>query len=133
MRFKEGLKEGNKGGHGPIRYTVHKYVPEECIHFKFYRPKGFNGIHGLELTSLSENKTEIRHVVDMRTSGLDILKWLFVIRWLHDAVVEDALDKIETHFSGQPKSNNWSFWVRFWRYLLKPNGNQPKYTKTLTR
>ena len=35
MRFKDGLEEGSKGGHGPIRYVVKEYVIGEKIDFFF--------------------------------------------------------------------------------------------------
>ncbi len=59
MKFKDGIQVGAKGGHGPIRYSVEKYNPNEIIQFRFSKPNGFNGIHKFEINELSNEKTEI--------------------------------------------------------------------------
>ena len=108
MIFKEGLKEDSKGGHGPIRYTVQKYTPDEFIEFKFTKPKGFNGTHRFEVIELGKNKTEIKHTIEMNTSGMGILIWSIAIRWLHDAFMEDSFDKVENHFLTKKKNTKWT-------------------------
>jgi len=129
MRFKDGLKVGAKGGHGPIRYTIEKLNPGEIIEFKFTKPSGFHGIHRFELKSCNglrnlesrQVKTEITHIIDMKTTGIGILLWFFFIRPLHNALLEDAFDKIENHFLVEKKRMNWNVWVRFLRRIMKPN------------
>ncbi len=119
MRFKEGLKEGASGGHGPIGYTIAKYDPKALIRFVFSRPSGFNGIHQLEMTEQGPNQTMVRHIIDMTATGIGILSWTFGIRWLHDALIEDAFDKMENYFSdGPPKRTPWNLWVRILRKIL---------------
>ncbi|WP_186434942.1 hypothetical protein [Gillisia sp. Hel_I_86] len=49
MKFKNGIRTGANGGHGPIRYSVEKYEPNEIIQFRFSKPEGFNGIHKFEI------------------------------------------------------------------------------------
>lgn len=120
MRFKEGLHEGAYGGHGPIRYTINNYQPGKLIQFKFAKPSGFNGTHTLELSTISAQQTEIRHEINMYTTGISTFSWLFAIRWLHDALLEDAFDKVENYFSGQNKRTPWNWWVKVLRALLKP-------------
>ncbi|GLR19513.1 hypothetical protein [Portibacter lacus] len=115
MKFKNGIGVGEKGGHGPIRYTVEKYQPSEIIQFQFTRPKGFNGIHKLELKDLGNGKTEISHTIDINTSGKGTWLWIFGIRSLHDALLEDAFDKLENNFTGGNKKSEWSAWVKFLR------------------
>jgi hypothetical protein len=127
MRFKEGLQAGSKGGHGPIRYTINKYNPGEIIEFRFTRPKGFHGIHRFEIIASrmaeakgSENeRTEIVHTIDMQTSGIGGLNWILFIRPLHNALLEDALDKVENHFSEVKKKTSWNPWVKFLRWIMK--------------
>jgi hypothetical protein len=104
MKFKNGIQVGAKGGHGPIRYTVEKYNPQEIIQFRFSKPTGFIGVHKFEINELGNEKTEIIHTIDMNTKGKGILIWAFVIRPLHNALIEDGFDKLENNFSGNQKS-----------------------------
>ena len=55
----------------------------------------------------------------MKTRGLASLKWLFIIRPLHDSLIEDLLDKIETQLTDSTKKSRWSLWVRFLRMILR--------------
>lgn len=120
MKFKEGIKIGAKGGHGPIRYSVEKYNPNELIQFRFSKPNGFNGIHKFEITELSDQKTEIKHTIDMNTEGKGTLIWFFAICSLHNALIEDGFDKLENNFFDNRKSTKWNIWVKFLRkYMSK--------------
>ncbi|MEL6591691.1 MAG: hypothetical protein AAFQ68_16485 [Bacteroidota bacterium] len=118
MRLKDGLQIGSEGGHGPIRYRVTDYSPPHLIAFTFQQ-KGFIGAHLLETTSVNETHTEIKHIIEMRTEGLGTLSWLFAVRWLHDALIEDAFDKVENLLTGSHKRTPWSLWVRLLRKTLK--------------
>ncbi len=118
MKFDEGIKIGAKGGHGPIRYSVEHYQPENEIRFRFSRPLGFNGVHRFEIKELEEGKTEVKHTIDMRTSIRGTLLWVVAIRALHDALIEDAFDKLENNFSEEKLSSSWSPWVRFLRQQI---------------
>lgn len=119
MRLDQGLKVGSRGGHGPIQYTIDHYVPGELIRFEFSRPKGFHGCHRFEFSETGPDKTMLTHTIEMHTSGTGTIKWLFAIRWLHDALIEDAFDKIENHFSLDTKETKWNSWVKLLRYVLK--------------
>jgi len=120
IRFKDGLVENAKGGHGPIGYSITKYVPNEQIEFKFNAPKGFNGVHRFNIVELKSNKTEFRHTIEMKTTGIGILTWVFVIYWLHNALFEDLMDKVENQFVKDPKKHKWILWVKLLRKVLKP-------------
>lgn len=115
MKFKDGIQVGAKGGHGPIRYSVEKYIPSEIIQFRFYKPNGFNGVHKFEINELTNEKTEIKHTIDMNTQGKGTLIWTFAIRSLHNALIEDGFDKLENNFSDNRKSTEWNIWVKFLR------------------
>ncbi|MEM1323749.1 MAG: hypothetical protein AAGG75_26040 [Bacteroidota bacterium] len=39
----------------------------------------------------------------MQAQGTGILAWLLAVRWLHDALIEDAFDKVENHFQQQKR------------------------------
>jgi len=120
MKLNNGKTIGSKGGHGPIRYTVQKYIPNDYIQFEFTQPKGFNGTHYFRITELEENKTEIKHSIEMNTTGTAILTWSIAIHWLHNAFMEDAFDKVENHFLTEKKKTEWSVWVKILRWILKP-------------
>jgi len=118
MRFKDGLKVGSKGGHGIIGYTIIEYNPEYGIKFQFTNPKGFDGIHEFKMKKLNHNQTEVSHIIDMETNGVASIQWVVFIRWLHDALIEDALDNIENHFSDEKRDSKWSPWVKLWRWIF---------------
>jgi hypothetical protein len=69
---------------------------------------------------LEANKTELSHIINMTTTGSATLKWGLAIRWLHDAFIEDAFDKVENHFTKANKNTEWSLWVRTLRRIMKP-------------
>lgn len=115
IRFKEGVKVGSKGGHGPVKYTIIDYCKGESIRFKFSKPLGFNGTHELYLNEISSKETEIVHRIKMSTTFLASLQWIMAVRWLHDALIEDAFDKLENHFSMHKKVTKYNFWVQILR------------------
>ncbi|MBC7909406.1 MAG: SRPBCC family protein [Pyrinomonadaceae bacterium] len=121
MRFDRPLRVGAVGGHGPIRYFIESYEPSRSITFRFTAPKGFIGTHGLAVEEIAPNVVRLRHVLTMRVKGLARLSWPLAFRWLHDALVEDALDRAEAHFASKPlNKNRWSLWVRLLRRLMSP-------------
>ncbi|MBK9689126.1 MAG: hypothetical protein IPO65_15755 [Saprospiraceae bacterium] len=117
MRLDKGLVPGSRGGHGPIRYFVAEYNEGESITFTFDM-KGFNGFHKFELIELDDERTRLRHIIDMKTSGWATIKWALAIRWLHDAFIEDAFDRVEGHFNPNIKQAEWSWWVKAMRWAL---------------
>lgn len=44
------------------------------------------------------------------------------IRSLHNALIEDGLDKLENNFLVTQKSSKWSFWVNFVRKQMVKRG-----------
>lgn len=120
MKFKEGLKKGAKGGHGPIGYQIEYYNPDDRIEFSFFKPKGFDGNHRFEVMEINETTTEVKHTIEMDTTSITAtFAWLVAIRPLHDALVEDAFDKIENQFSSTKKLSAWNPWVKILRLALK--------------
>ncbi|MCK6541208.1 hypothetical protein L6Q79_00840 [bacterium] len=118
MKLDKGLQVGSKGGHGPIKYVVTEYQPEKSITFQF-NLIGFNGYHRFDINEVEPNKTELTHIIDMTTTGSATLKWVLAIRWLHDAYIEDAFDKIENQFTKDKKSSEWNWWVKILRKTMK--------------
>ena len=119
MRFDRPLGVGAVGGHGPIHYTVESYVPGECIRFRFTEPTGFVGVHYFETKPAEEGKVWLRHVIDMQVRGRALWPWAIVIRPLHDALMEDALDRAEEYATGkQLPKRELPAWVRLVRWAM---------------
>ena len=118
MKFDRPLSVGAVGGHGPIRYTVESYQPGSCIQFRFSEPKGFLGSHRFEAEMVGEDKTKLRHIIELQVQGMARLIWPLAICPLHDALLEDALDRAEVHTGGQPAKRSWSLWVKFLRRAM---------------
>ena len=149
IKFKDGLQVGSKGGHGRVRYTIIDFIEGEFIKFQFSKPDGFNGTHALRIETIGENKTEIihetsmlktlsptaiinseqhvtvkkqsilSHEIRMNTSLKATFLWFFIIRWLHDALIEDAFDKVENYFSTKKKTTRYNAWVKYLRAVYK--------------
>lgn len=119
MVFRKGLKDGAIGGHKPIRYSINKYIPGSFIEFKFLKPDGFHGFHRFEITEIENDKTEIKHTIDMTVSGKGIFTWYIAFKWLHDALLEDCMDKAENNFLTEKKKTEWNLWVLFLRRILR--------------
>jgi hypothetical protein len=100
-----------------------EYVPGKRVVFQFDPDKGlargFQGQHYFELEGQGE-QTLLRHVIDADCTPSAWLRWHLVVRPLHDALLEDALDKAEASL-GSPteKPAKWSPWVRLLRNLAK--------------
>ena len=119
IRFKDGLVVGAKGGHGIIRYNIAKYIIGDSIYFEFTKPSGFIGYHNFKINHLGDSKAEVAHCIDMKTYGMSTFSWGSISRTLHDALTEDALDKIENQFSTEKKVSTYSVWVKILRAYFK--------------
>ena len=122
MRFDRPLGVGAVGGHGPIRYVVETYEPGLSIRFRFTKPEGFRGSHRFEMDELAADHVKLRHVIEMQTVGIASLQWHIAIRPLHDALVEDALDRAEQSVGCGSRNRRWSSWVKFLRWAMKRAG-----------
>lgn len=121
MRLDNGLSLGSKGGHAMIRYSVDEYVPGRRVRFRFSKPRGFVGWHELSLVPAREG-CHLRHTLCVELHGLARISWPTVIRPLHDALIEDALDRAATWLGvGGPRSR-WSWRVRSLRRVLRARG-----------
>lgn len=116
MKFDRPLGVGATGGHGPIGYFVEAYVPGESIRFRFTEPKGFNGWHACEVLDATARHCVLEHRIEMKLEGTAHLLWPFVVRPLHDALVEDLLSQAQAALGNHPKVVPWSPWVRFLRW-----------------
>ena len=119
MSFDRPLEVGAVGGHGPVRYSVEAYDPGQRVRFRFTAPRGFDGTHGYYVEPLDEERTVLRHVLEMQATGPALVSWPLVFRPLHDALIEDSLDRAEQHLGMTPHPRSWPVWVRVLRWGLR--------------
>jgi hypothetical protein len=100
MKLDPGLQRGAKGGHGPIRYFVQEYIPGRNVRFRFTAPIGFDGTHEFVLERTGAGEAVLGHILQMDAHGIAKVKWAVFYRPLHDALLEDALDRAEAHARG---------------------------------
>ncbi|WP_374773561.1 SRPBCC family protein [Streptomyces sp. NBC_01310] len=114
MEFDRPLSVGAVGGHGPVRYTVAAYVPGTWVRFTFTGPRGFHGFHEFAVLPVDPEHTVLRHTLAMSTTGLTRLTWPLAWRPVHDACLEDSLDRAERACTGTvARPARWSPYVRF--------------------
>ncbi|HEY4455067.1 MAG TPA: SRPBCC family protein [Pseudonocardiaceae bacterium] len=110
------LGPGAAGGHGPIRYRCVSHQPGRRAEFEFRPPTPVRGTHAMELIEHPEGVL-LQHTLIAEPVGLaGLLAWTVVFRALHDAVLEDLLDRAETALGRPPKRPaQWSPYVRLLR------------------
>ena len=120
MVFDRPLGVGARGGHGPVRYTVVGYAPGQWVRFRFSGPKGFHGFHEYTVHATGDpSRAVLRHTLAMRVRGSARLTWPLVFRRLHDALLEDSLDRAEEACSGTvARPARWSPYVRLLRRFI---------------
>lgn len=124
MRLDAELSRGSKGGHGPIRYSVSRHEPGCRVAFEFHGPPGLVGEHRFELEDADDRTVRLRHVIEGRAKGRMLLAWPVMFRPLHDALLEDALDRAESEVGRAPSHPRpWSSWVRVLRRVLQRLGH----------
>ena len=121
MKFDRPLGVGARGGHGPVRYFVEAYEPGQSIRFRFSAPRGFVGMHGFNVVEVAPGVSRLRHVLEMRVEGVARVSWPLAFRWLHDALIEDALDCAEAHSQSptDKQRQSWSRPVRVLRWAAR--------------
>jgi hypothetical protein len=116
LRLDRPLGVGARGGHGPIRYTVEAYEPGRLVRFRFDPSLRIDGWHALEVVPESADVTVLRNVAQGRPRGRMRLLWPLAVRWLHDALIENLLDRAERELHGVvARPGRWSPWVRVLR------------------
>lgn len=120
MRLDPGLDVGARGGHGPIRYVVTAHHPGRLAEFTFTAPRGLHGTHTFRLVPVDAGTTLLEHRIEARTSASVRLGWPLVLRPLHDALMEDCLDRVEREVgSGPARAARWTPWVRLLRAVTR--------------
>ncbi|WP_300016431.1 DUF2867 domain-containing protein [Pseudonocardia sp.] len=107
---------GAAGGHGPVRYRVTGYDPGRRVEFTFDPRIGLDGTHMFTVEPAGPARCTVRHVIAGRTVGRGRILWPVAFRWLHDALLEDLLDRVEhATATGPARSARWPPWVRLLR------------------
>ncbi len=127
MHLESGLRVGSAGGHGPIRYEVEVYEPGRRARFRFTSPRGLVGFHEFRAAE-SGGQTVLSHHLEVKPGGLTALTWPLVYRPLHDALIEDALDRAESALgTGAGRRASWPMRVRVLRRLFgRPAIRRPR-------
>lgn len=116
MRLDGPLRVGAAGGHGPVRYFVTDYERGRRVEFQFTGPAGFNGCHYFTVVSRAGNSTLLRHELVMSPSGAAVLSWTLFFRPLHDALIEEGLDRAERECGASPDlPTRRSLWTKMLR------------------
>ncbi|MEN0061366.1 MAG: SRPBCC family protein [Myxococcota bacterium] len=117
QRFDGPLGVGVVGGHGPIRYAVEAYEPGRHVAYRMTSP--FRGRHWIDVVP-TEQGIQLRHVISASAGWVNAVWWVVAIRWLHDALIEDAFDNAERELTGEVRDPaRWSWWVRALRLSLR--------------
>ncbi|MBN1608722.1 MAG: hypothetical protein JW940_18990 [Polyangiaceae bacterium] len=127
MTLDAGLSVGSRGGHGPVRYRVVRYVPGSEVVFEFDPDagllRGCRGTHAFYVTA-KDGTTTLRHVIDMHAPLGPALRWALLVRPMHDALLEDALDGVEATLTGSvAKPYVWPWRVKYLRKLARRRQN----------
>ena len=97
------LGPGARGGHGPIRYVCRNHQPGRRAEFEFLPPTPVRGTHALELIDHPDGVL-LQHTLIGEPAGVaGLLAWTVVFHALHDACLEELLDRAETALGQSPK------------------------------
>jgi hypothetical protein len=81
---------------------------------------GVDGHHAFVVEPLGRDRCTLRHEMHADAHGATALNWVLVIRALHDACVEDALDCAEHATTGAvARPARWSVGVRVLRRWVR--------------
>lgn len=119
MRLDGPLGTGSAGGHGPVRYVVSAFEPGRYVEFRFTRPSGFRGSHAFTATPHGPHRTLLRHEISMTLRGAAVFTWPLFFRPMHDALIEEGLDRAERTCGTEPgEPHRRSLWVQTLRALF---------------
>lgn len=116
MRLDRPVAVGARGGHDAARYHVSAHEPGRRVEFTFEPGQVFEGTHAFGAVPIGPGRTLLRHVAQGRIHGAMRLAWPLAVRWLHDAFLEDLLDRAGDAVGDPPaRRARRSVWVRVLR------------------
>ncbi len=116
------LKEGSKGGHAGVKYTVVEYTPGRRVVYQFDPAGWLAGIDGRHYFEVVPRRRGVllRHVLEGDADPKTWVKWKVGIEPLHDALIEDLLDGAERKLHGHlDRPAGWSPWVKIIRRMIR--------------
>jgi hypothetical protein len=130
MRLDRPLQVGATGGHGTAPYTVISYTPGEHIRFEFGGER--DGYHEFTLEEAGNCTCLLRHTTKVRLTINSAYRWYVQIRPLHNALIEDLLDKVEGQLTNLDCPQVWSARVRRLRQARGMTPIKNKYPPLLS-
>jgi hypothetical protein len=119
MRLDRPLGVGADGGHATVRYHVTDYEPGRRVRFAFAPGDGLVGWHELSVAPDGPEACVLTHDMGGRLERSDVVMWPLVVRWLHDALIEDLLDNAERAATGTVRRPyRRPAWAELWRTLM---------------
>lgn len=116
---------GASGGHGGIRYRVTDHQPGRSVTVTFEPGQGLHGTHTISVRPDGPSASLLRHETVGRMTGAMRLLWPLAVRWAHDALLEDFLDRAEAVLgTGPARPARWSPWVRLLQRLETPRARE---------
>lgn len=122
LRLDGPLSPGARGGHAFVRYSVEEHEPGVRIAFRFDPRMRLDGAHRFEVVA-GRDGSILRHVLEASPRGHMRLAWPLVVRPLHDALIEDSLDRAQRELGERPPPRRWSRRVRLLRRMLSRPGD----------
>jgi len=110
VRFNLPLQVGAIGGHGTGPYKVSSYIPGRHIRFEF--GGGRQGYHEFTLQEIDGATCLLRHTTKAKLTFNSACRWYFVTRPLHNALIEDLFDKVESQVAKVEHPQVWSMRVQ---------------------
>jgi len=139
MILDDGVHVGSAGGHDKIRYAVEDVSLDEpaskrWVTFRFHSSVHLDGVHRFEIEDAGSGRVCLRHVIDAQPTGAMRVFWPLAVRWLHDALIEDAFDGAElTLADAAPSRRCYGRWVRALRWMGKAAERTPESAGELQR
>jgi hypothetical protein len=116
IKFDRALQVGAVGGHGTEPYEVVSYAPGKHVRFEFRGGRRY-GYHEFTLEDSGDGRSLLRHTTQAQIpfSIRTAFFWYALIRPLHNALLEDLLDKVESQVGRLESPQVWSAAVRWLR------------------
>lgn len=114
------LGVGARGGHAFVRYAVSAFVPGRIVEYRFDGTGLTAKWDGRHLFEVIPRRSDVllRHTIDAAADPRTWLTWFLMIRPMHNALLEDALDRAEKSLGiGPKKPARWGVWVKLVRRI----------------